>query len=100
MPPTREPSGRKRARKSTTAAEPPCTPLPPDAPALLRVIESSADTAGLFVPAERVSMLVRVSWSMRKVLEKVCLSASVQVCHTHARVPRPSPALDATDSPA
>lgn len=97
MPPTRQPSARKRARKSTTAAKPPCTPLPPDASALLRAIESSADTAALFVPADSVSMMLRVSNSMRVVLQNARLPASVQVCHTQAQVPRLSPALDAMD---
>jgi len=81
MPLTRQASARKRACKSTTAAKLPCTPLPPDASALLRAIESSADTAAHFVPAASVSMLVLVSKSMRKVLEEVLLCASVQVCH-------------------
>lgn len=76
MPLTRRASARECARTSTTAA-----PLPPDAPALLRAIESSADTAAHFVPAECVGMLVLVSKAMRAVLQKARLPASVQVCH-------------------
>ena len=83
MPATRQPSARKRARKSTTAAKPPCTPLPPDASALLRTIESSADTAVHFVPVESVSMLVLVSKTMRAVLQQARLPASVQVSHIY-----------------
>lgn len=80
MPLTRQPSARKRARKSTTAAKPPCTPLPPDASALLRAIEQSPDTAARYVPEKYVGMLVLVSNTMRAVLQQARLPASVQVC--------------------
>lgn len=128
MPLTRQPSARKSARKSTTAAKPPCTPLPPDASALLRAIESSADTAAHYVPARYLCMLLLVSKTMRAVLQQARPPASVQVCRIqtlacyaclhpmravlqqarlpasvrlyHAQVLRPSPALDSTDSPA
>ena len=80
MPLTRQDSARKRACKSTTAAKPPCTPLPPDASALLRAIESSADTAAYFVPADHLWKLLLVSKTMRAVLQKARLPASVQVC--------------------
>ncbi|MGB1607077.1 MAG: hypothetical protein ACPIOQ_80875, partial [Promethearchaeia archaeon] len=80
MPLTRKPSARKRARKSTTAAKPHGTPLPADAPALLRAIEQSPDTAAHYVPAKYVGMLVLVSKTMRAVLHKARLPARVQVC--------------------
>ena len=80
MPLTRQASARKRACKSTTAAKQHGTPLPPDAPALLRAIASSADTAAHFVPENYVWKLLLVSKTMRAVLEKARLPASVQVC--------------------
>ena len=94
MPLTRKPSAPKRARKSATAAKPPCTPLPADAPALLRAIESSADTAAHYVPARYLCMLLLVSKTMRRVLQQARLPASVRLYH--AQVLRPSPALDCT----
>lgn len=80
MPLTRKSPARKRARKSTTAAKPHGTPLPADAPALLRAIEQSPDTGAHYVPAKYVRMLVLVSNRMRAVLQKARLPARVQVC--------------------
>jgi hypothetical protein len=80
MPRTRQDYARKRARESTTAAKPHGTPLPPDASALLRAIESSADAAAYYVPADHLLMLLLVSKKMRAVLQQARLPASVQVC--------------------
>ena len=80
MPRTRQDYARKRARKSTTVAKSHGTPLPPDASALLRAIESSADAAAYYVPARYLCMLLLVSKTMRRVLQQARLPASVQVC--------------------
>jgi hypothetical protein len=81
MPAARQASARKRARKSTIAAEPIRTPLPPDAPPLLQAIDACGDIALSLMPAHRVAMLARVSNTMRAAMQDARPPASVQVRH-------------------